>query len=153
MTCENYSAASLIWASEFINHVLSVLPLNLSSGRENHSTSLVDHIMETAEYAFAFPIGLVLFLCHILTKILPRKPPKVKNARSRPHPSPPPPEVPEIVEPYSEEAIVSSMTKLYNILINLEVISPDHITYPPDAGMRSTPSSASLFILSRESFL
>lgn len=101
--------------------------------RENISISAkINRIMETAEYAFAFSIALVFFSCYVFTTIPPKKPPKVN--RREVSPSPPPPEIPNVVEPYSEDSVVSSMTRLYKILIDLDVISPDDIVHPPASG-------------------
>jgi hypothetical protein len=95
---------------------------------------MTEHKMASpAEYAFGLSIVIVFLTCYVLSILPPREPPKVK-ARRVSSPSPLPPEIPPIIEPYSEEAIVSSMTALYNILIDLGVINSDDVVCPPPGG-------------------
>ena len=88
---------------------------------------------DLAEYAFGISIGIVLFSCYILLNVPPKEWPNAKPRRPS-TPTPPPPEVPATTEPYSEEAIVSAMTALYQFLIDLDIIRPDQITFAPEAG-------------------
>jgi hypothetical protein len=54
-------------------------------------------------------------------------------------PTPPPsrspsPSAPATIEPYDENKIVSAMKAIYDVLIQLDQITPDQLVYPPLSG-------------------
>lgn len=89
--------------------------------------------MAVSEYVFGLFLGFLAIILFYLSSLEPHPPPPQKPS---PPPSPPltprDPDLPN--EPYDEEAIISSMKTIYDLLLNLQYLKLDEIIYPPPSG-------------------
>lgn len=86
---------------------------------------------EAPEYIFRLSLGLIALVISCLLLVPPHPSPVVKRQPIPPLSRSPSPEAPAIIEPYNEDEIVSAMNAIYDILIQLDQITPGQLIYPP----------------------
>jgi hypothetical protein len=120
-------------------HVTSHFVLSASRFRAHASSCICQQKQNSTmwlagapEYIFGLSLGVVALIISRLL-LIPPHPSPVFERRPNP-PRSPSPEAPAIIEPYDEDEIVSAMKAIYDILIQLDQITPDQLVYPPASG-------------------
>jgi hypothetical protein len=86
----------------------------------------------TSEYVFGILLGFLAIILYFFNSLKPHQSPPVKPS---PPPSPLTPRDPDFPnEECNEQAIISSMKTIYDLLLDLQYLKSDELIYPPPLG-------------------